>query len=176
LKALRPHQPTTRGIFGFSLVALCVSLALIALVATLAIPAFFERSEITLENAAELLASDIRTAQNRAAFLNREVHVHFMDEGQGYWVDDAMNENSDLIQPSTLRNYSENAVFQGVIVENVALGTGELLSFGTRGVASAGARITLTFEGDTRVVTVKPVNGHLAIEGSTRGWVDADYQ
>ena len=175
MKAPRPHQPATSGIFGFSLVALCVSLALIALVATLAIPAFFERSEITLENAAELLASDIRSAQNRAAFLNRDVHVHFMDGGQGYWVDDAMNEDSKLILPVTRRNYSENAVFQGVLVENVALNKGQLLSFGSRGVSSTGARITISFGEDTRVVTVKPINGRLAIEGSTRGWVDVDY-
>ena len=150
-------------------------MALITLVATVAIPAFFERSEITLENAAELLASDLRAAQNRAAFLNREVHVHFLDGGRGYWIDDAMNEHSTLITPSARRHYSENAVFEGVLVGNVVLGKGQLLSFLSRGLASTGARITLTFGGDSRVVTVEPITGQLAIEGTTRDWVDADY-
>ena len=37
--------------------------------AGLAIPAYFGRSEVTLENAAILLAKDLRAAQNRSAFM-----------------------------------------------------------------------------------------------------------
>ena len=175
MKAQSAHKQVSRGLFGFTLVELSISLALIAVIATLAIPSFFGRSEITLENAAELLAMDIRSAQNRAAFLNRDVHIHFMEEGAGYWVDDAMNEESALVEHSTRRDYSENAVFEGVRVSGVILKEGTLLSFGSRGVASTTARITLSFDGESRVVTVQGVNGHLAIEGSTRGWVDSDY-
>ncbi len=160
---------------GFTLVELCISMALIAIIATLAIPSFFGRSEITLENAAELFASDLRSAQNRAAFLDREVEVHFMEDGVGYWIGDTINADSQSIEPSAWRNYSSNAVFQGVTITDFQLESGTRLSYGKRGMPTTAARITLSFKSDSRTITVAALNGKLAIEGSLTGWVDRGY-
>ena len=174
MEAFKPENTGKPGI-GFTLVELCISVALIGVIATLAIPTFFGRSEITLERAAELFASDLRLAQNRAAFLNREVEVHFLREGAGYWIGDALNAESTTIEPSAWRDYSSNAVFEGVTISDVQLENGTLFSYKRQGVVSTAARITLNFDNDTRVITVAAINGRLTIEGTTSGWVDLGY-
>ena len=59
-------------------------MAVISLVAGMAVPLYFERGEVTLENAAIQMAHDLRSAQNRAAFLGRSTSVEFLPEGAGY--------------------------------------------------------------------------------------------
>ena len=163
------------GRSAFTLVELCVSLALITLIASIAIPTFFGRADVTLDNAAELLASDLRSGQNRAAFLERAVRIHFIDEGDGYWIDDAMSATSTTVPLIANRRYSENAVFEDVQIQSVTFEKGERLNFGVRGIASTSTRITLALGDETRVVTVEAPSGRLTIEGTTRGWTDDGY-
>jgi Tfp pilus assembly protein FimT len=166
-----PHGP--RG--GFSLVGLALTLALVTIAAAIAIPAFFERSEVSLENAAVLLAKDLRSAQNRAAYLACEVRVNFREDGDGYWVEDLPTKSGRIGSRPVSRIYSDDAVFEGVQIESVELERGETLLYRPRGIASTAARITLSFRGDRRVVTVADDTGRLAIEGSIGDWVDRGF-
>ena len=171
---LRLHSPTLRhgsSRAGFSLTDLVVAMALIAVIATIAVPAFFNRSEVTLENAAILLARDLRTAQNRAAYIASDVYVGFDEGGDGYWISDA-EDAPEGGTPYLIRSYSENAVFEGVVISDVALGEGPYLVYGARGIARTGARITLRYQRDVRVVIVESETGRLLLAGSTSGFED----
>jgi Tfp pilus assembly protein FimT len=175
LSDLAANNVAKSGRSAFTLVELCVSLALITLIATIAIPIFFGRAKITLDNAAELLASDIRSGQNQAAFLERPVRLHFISDGEGYWIDDAISAISDSVPLIANRRYSVNAVFEDVRVKSVTYAEGDQLSFGPRGIASTSTRITLSLGEETRVVTVAAPSGGLTIEGTTRDWTDNGY-
>ena len=80
--ASHPHRS------GFTILELLIALAVIVVVATIAIPAWFGRVDVTLNNAIKLLAQDLRDAQDRAAYGRREVVVDFSDDGDGYVVQD----------------------------------------------------------------------------------------
>ena len=59
---------------GFTILELMIWLVLVSIVASFAIPAFFDRAEVTLDNACTLLLEDLRGTQNRAAY-NRAVYL-----------------------------------------------------------------------------------------------------
>jgi Tfp pilus assembly protein FimT len=151
---------------GFTLTDLVVALALVTCTAALAIPAFFNRSEVTLEAAALLLAKDLRAAQNRAAYLGYEIEVEFDEDGGGY----SMTEDRQDATPFVARRYGFDAVFRGVRILEV-LQQGELVYLPV-GFPREGAMITLTYEGDERVVMVDGGSGLLRIVGSSSGFVD----
>ena len=56
---------------GFTVLALLVVLVSLSLVAATSVRWYFSRDEVTLENAAVLLARDLRAAQHRSIFLGR---------------------------------------------------------------------------------------------------------
>ena len=70
---------------GFTIPELMIAVVAIAVVAGIAIPMHFGRSEVTLENAAILLARDLRAAQNNAAYMGRTMTISFDEEGA--WMD-----------------------------------------------------------------------------------------
>jgi len=159
---------------GFTILELLVSMVLLSLVAALAIPAYFERAEITLENACVLLAQDLRAAQNRSAYMGEPAIVVFDEEGDGYEV---RNEFGELIRnPTTLepflRRYRFDGVFQGVEIVEVAFGTDASFAYDKRGVAQESGTVVLGFRGDLRTLHVAKGSGRIEIEGSTSGWID----
>lgn len=166
---MRTHEQARRSRRGFTLTDLIVAMTLITIIASLAVPAFFNRSEVSLENAAQLLARELRIAQNEAAYLDREVRVGFYPDGDGYWIDTTLLVGG---ADTHKRRYSQNAVFEGIQITQVDLGDGQHLVFGPRGTAETGARIRLEYDGDARVVTVEDETGMLDILGSTGGFVD----
>ncbi len=167
-RILRTLHPSPRS--GFTLTDLIIALATIAIVAAFAVPAFFNRSEVTLENAAVLLVKDLRAAQNRAAYLDRDIRVRFAEDGTKYWIDDGLPGEEDFLE----RDYSVDAVFRGVRVEEIA-GAGEGLVFERRGTTPQGARITLTYEGDERIIVIEKDTGRMSIVGTTSGFADPGY-
>src|SRR5215204_5902831 len=68
----RQFRPRVRGI---GLLGVVLTLGCVALLAGLIIPAFFGRHTVTLDNAALLLARDLRAVQNRAAHTGQKTQL-----------------------------------------------------------------------------------------------------
>jgi len=160
---------------GFSLPELVISLAVIALVACIAVPMYFARSEVTLENAAVQLCRDLRAAQNRAAYLGITASVEFEDDGTGYEIVD--DEGGPIPGPhgtdEFVRRYDRDGVFEGVRIHDLELsGAPARLRYGPRGSALEGGTITIAFEDETRSVSVRRGDGLLSILDSSSDWID----
>lgn len=162
---------------GFTIVELLGALVLIAIAAAIAVPAYFGRSEITLERASILLARDLRSVQNRAAYLGETSTVSFLEEGDGYRVTDPTgviirNPSTDL---PFERRYSADGVFQGVSILDVRFGPDHAVTYDERGVPQEEGELTLSFRGDTRTLRLHGITGVVEILGTTSGWVDSGY-
>ncbi len=152
---------------GVTLVHLVLLLAVLTWAASAAIPAWFSRVDVTLENAAVLLTRDLCDARDRAAFQHREITVKFYADGDGYEVVGADGEpiEAPVGDGGFVRRYSRDAVFRGVSIESVEAGVGNALRFGPRGLALTGGRITVTFDDARRTVVLEEKTGDLTIEG-----------
>jgi hypothetical protein len=162
---------------GFSLIELFVSLAMVAIVAAFVVHEWFDRSEVTLENAAVLMARDLRSAQDRGAYFGEPVRFSFLAEGDGY---EALDETGRVIQhPRTglpfERRYSESGVFRGVFVVEVRFGADRSVDFDQDGRALESGEVTLAFGSDRRTIRLEKLSGRLTIVGSTSDWYDAGY-
>lgn len=159
---------------GFTIVELSIALLAIAVMASLAIPAWFDRGEVTLDNASRLLAQDLREAQNRAAFHRQPYAVEFFEDGGGYRVVDA--EGRPVPAPigdgPFERRYSRDATFRGVVLPRVEFGDDRTLRFDHRGFAEEGGAALLRFQDDARVVRVSPYSGLIEIQGLADPWLD----
>lgn len=159
---------------GFTLLELLIALIVIGVVASIAIPAFFERSEVTLDSACRLLAEDLRAAQNRAAFLQTEVRIQFDAEGDGYTVVD--DQGRVLASPSGpgdfVRRYSKDAVFEGVTVSHLDCGPMRRIAYDPDGRSPEGGLVVLSYSGDSRVVRVNAGDGLIDLPDVASPWAD----
>lgn len=162
---------------GFSLLGLTLWLSGLSVVAAIAVPMFFERGIVTLENGAVLLASDLRAAQNRAAYSGQILFMRFFDDGDGYEVVD--QDGAPITDPRTgrpfIRHYSIDGVFEGLRIAELSLNDGRTLVFSQTGETSSGLDCILEFEGETRQLLAERKTGIVTIEGSTSGFVDDGY-
>lgn len=162
---------------GFTILELLLLLSGLAILAAWAIPAWFDRPDVTLENASTLLAHDLRAAQNRAAYTGTPCSMVFPEDGDGYAV---LDERGDLVRnPRTelpfRRRYSFDGVFRGVRIVSVDLGPDRALDFDANGLVLDGGSITLAFNGELRKVWIDEGSGRMRIEGSSSGWTDLGY-
>jgi Tfp pilus assembly protein FimT len=135
-------------------------LLIASLTATAAIPAYFSRSEVTLDNAARLLIDDLRQAQIRAVYRNAPVDVRFDASGDGYTVVDRQRELLLSANPGTMaRRYSQDAVFEGVRLDVSQIGPSRTISFESDGTTILGGTITVGYRGDARTIAVEPQRG-----------------
>ena len=151
-----------------------IAVVAIAVVAGIAIPMHFGRSEVTLENAAILLARDLRATQNNAAYMGRTMTISFDEDGGGYRV---VDEHGKVVEhPRTgrdfVRRYQRDGVFEGVFVRLVDLGGDRALVYDERGFALESGKVELVFERDSRELFVDEHSGGVHIPGSTTGWKD----
>jgi prepilin-type N-terminal cleavage/methylation domain-containing protein len=145
---------------GFTILELLIVLAIASLAATTAIPAYFSRSEVTLDNATRLFVDDLRQAQIRAVYRNAPVEVRFEADGDGYSIIDLGTGSTATLEPiGTGRRYSQDAVFEGVHLSALDIGSARSLTFGADGTTAPGGRITVEYHGDARMVTIEPVHG-----------------
>lgn len=154
-----------------------IALALISIVAAIAIPVHFSRGDVTLENACVLMARDLRAAQNRSAYLGVASTFFFPADGTGYQVSDARGSlvrNPRTDQPFT-RDYTRDAVFEGVSVLEVRFGPDRSLQFDEQGLASESGEVVLAYRGETRILSIRELSGEVTIIGSTSGWHDDGY-
>lgn len=164
---VRTHEPRR----GFTILELVVVLAALSLIASVAIPAYFARPAVTLDNAARLLARDLRETQNRAALYEEPLYLRFAEGGTGYRVTDARGES--LVSPygagEYRRHYPVDAVFRGV--EVVSAEPRDVV-FDREGRPRVPVTVRLAYRGEERTLTMTPVSGRIAIEGLARPWRD----
>jgi type II secretory pathway pseudopilin PulG len=149
------------GSGGFTLLELVLVLGALTLVSLVSIRAFFTRSDITLENAARLLANDLRAAQTSAALTRQTMEFVIHPDGGGYHVEHG-HDGGEHLRP---RRYGEDAVFEDVRVVGIHLAHGSVLRFDERGRPSSAATITLA-HGDARLsILVDAEAGCVVVEG-----------
>lgn len=162
---------------GFSILELAVVLALITVAAAIAIPLFYGRPSVTLDNAAILLARDLRTAQNLAVHRRKGMQVEFFPDGSGYRIVD--EDGQTILNPSgageLARRYSRDAVFEGVRIRSVDLGPECAARFTPDGLSVRGGEIVLVYRDDERRLSLREGSGMVEIEGLQRSWADDGY-
>lgn len=155
---------------GFTLLELILVLTLIAITAGISVSAYFERSEITLENACVLMAKEMRTAQNRAAYLQQPVLLSLDLEGERYEVERGGQGGGDIY----VRDFGNNAVFEGVDIVDSTFDD-EVILFDKSGFVVTGGDVTLRFGSDVRIVRVESPTGRIEILNTSSGWRDAGF-
>jgi hypothetical protein len=149
-------KPTsqTKPPWGLSFFSIAMVLMGISTVAAVAIPLWFARPEITLEGAAELLVKDIQQVQEHAIILRIGSRIEFDSDGGGYQAIDATG--LALPAPMTgdpyLRDYNQDAVFEGVKIKEANFGGKRKLEFGPDGYPLHDGYVLLSFRGETRKV------------------------
>lgn len=144
---------------GISLFSILLSLCAIGLFALVAIPFYFARHDVTLDNACKLLLRDLRAAQTWASLLKAEAVFAFEADGWRATTGDgetlARHGSSDWIE----RRLSKDAVFEGVWIENIDFGGAAQVTFDERGVAGEGGRLEIVFRGERRYVSIEKGTG-----------------
>ena len=172
MPGLRPSPRDDVG--GFTLLHLLVVLVALAALAVVGIPGFFERPNVTLENGAVLLAEDLRTAQNRAAFSREPLFLRMFPDGDGYEV--MARTGKPIADPRSgrpfVRRYSVDGVFEGLRIAGYRTGPDDTLVLSPTGETSDDFEVRLEFLGDERLVRAARGTGLVTIEGSTSGFVD----
>jgi hypothetical protein len=157
-----------------SLGVLMLSLASLTVFSLIAIPAFYARPAVTLDNAAILLASDVRYAQNEAAILQVDTCLVFREDGDGYAL--LTRTGRPLPNPvgggDLVRKYSRDAIFEGVQLTSIEGLEENRLYFGANGFCLGRADIELHYEEEVRVLHVAKNSGMIEIEGLSRPWSD----
>lgn len=167
------RSPSSRG---FTIVELLLVLLVLSLCAATCVRWYFSYSEVTLENAAILLARDLRAAQHRSIFLGEPSRFLFLPDGAGYAVTDslgALTHNPQTDEPF-VRSYPDDGVFVGVRVLAVEAGADKTLDIDRRGMLLEDLSVTLGFGDDRRTVVLDHKRGEISVVGSSSGWADRD--
>jgi len=157
---------------GIDLGGVIASLAAVALLAGLVIPAFFGRGAVTLDNAAVLLARDLRSAQNRAAHLGQPTSMRF--DAHGWWALDARGAPLERFSSNERieRRLDVDAVFEGVQLEEIEFGPEAEVHFDPSGRPDRGGTLQVVYEGERRTLRLSPTDGRITIDRLEREWID----
>lgn len=161
--------PRSRGV---SLGGVIASLSVVALLAGLTIPTFFARHAVTLDNAAILLARDLRTVQNRAAHLGQATSLRF--DLHGWRAFDAAGRPLTRFSTGEAieRRLDADAVFEGVTVQSLEFGEDAELHFDAHGRLDRGGSLEVVYRGQRRQVRVREGDARVLIDGLERPWND----
>lgn len=159
---------------GFTIVHMALMLAAGAATASVAIPAWFSRVPVTLDNATLLLARDLREVQNRAAFQRRPLQVVFLEDGRGYEVLDGGGRpvRARIGRGRYRRTYDRDAVFRGVTVAGVEARNTDRIVYGPAGALLDTVAVCLAFRGSERTIRLERGSGRISIDGMEREWLD----
>ncbi|MBK7642789.1 MAG: prepilin-type N-terminal cleavage/methylation domain-containing protein [Planctomycetes bacterium] len=161
---------------GFTLLELILSLAVIAVVASYSISAFFGQSDMTLHNALRLLSEDIHEMQARSSSLGVPVDIVFEPSGLGYHAEDRTPPDPvrARVIPLASRDYSSDAVFEGVRILHLDLQGADRISFDAEGHSLVTGTIVLGFHEESRVLQLRSDRGFTYLPDSPthRGWLD----
>jgi len=164
----------TKGGLGISILLISLSLAFFTVLSTLAIPMFYERPVVTLDNASTLMASDLRYAQNEAAISGLGTSVHFDVAGDGYRVEyESCSPVANPIGGGPLqREFSIDAIFEGVSMQPVEGTTFDPVHFDANGFCLDSGAYRIDYRGEHRIVRLEAGSGLIQIDGLTNGWRD----
>lgn len=159
---------------GFTLLELLAVLLILSLCAATTVRWYFSRAEVTLENAAVLLARDLRAAQHRSIFLDVPGRFVFLPEGEGYAVTDMTGAvaHHPLTDEAFARVYPDDGVFVGVRVVEAIAGEDRTLDIDRRGLALEDLSVTLAFGREQRTVLLERKSGKITLVGCVRPWAD----
>lgn len=168
--------PTAARRRGFSIFELLLVLLVLSLLAATTIRYYFSRADVTLENAAILLARDLRAAQHRSVFLEELSLFTFNAAGDGYSVTDERGVPAKNPQTGQAfeRLYPDDGVFHGVAIVAAVAGTDRTLVIDAHGMPDENLEVTLVYHEERRTVLMERGTGHITIGGSTSGWTDLD--
>jgi hypothetical protein len=161
-----PRSAGRRASSGLSIVGVLACLCAIGILAMFAIPAFFSRASVTLHNAARLLARDLRSAQNAAAYARTEALVQLDADG---WraVDASGAAMLTLGEGHPIeRRFSRDAVFEGVSIESVDCGPDRAIGIDRHGVIVEPAALTLRIGGEVLALRLDRHSGQLVAADS----------
>jgi hypothetical protein len=159
LPSLRRRHPRR----GVSLLTILVSLALVAAVAMVAIPAYFGSAEVTLDAAVRLLDRDVRALQNRAAVSRSAGRLVFDADGWQALALDGNTLTSVADNAPIVRRFSRDGVFEGVTIEAIDCEGDAQLEVNERGLTAETGRLTLRFGDGWRLVEIESGAGHLVV-------------
>lgn len=151
---------------GFTILELLILMVVIGVAASVGIPSYFGRPEVTLESAADLLANDLRELGGRAAVYREELSLRFDEDGAGYSATDWSGQL--LVSPygagPYVRRYDSDAVFRGVTIEALEPEAPRSVTFDATGTASHSIAVTVGYGGETRVVSLAARTGLVTID------------
>lgn len=158
-------RPRLRSRAGFGLLAVLLLLLAIAVAASVAIPWFFGRAEVTLDNAAQLLSRDIRSAQNRSLWMTADTLILFDADGGGYRIIDREGRMVERLGAlgDLEQRYDEGGVFEGVRLTRVDCGPDRALTFDGAKREWEGGEIEISFRGESRLIRVQQRTGQVNI-------------
>lgn len=150
---------------AFTILELLLVLAVVTFTAAISIWAYFSRPEVTLDNAANLLARDMRIAQNRALLLRHPVYLVFYKEGDGYRVVDDLNETTFVRQgfERIERRFSRDAIFEGVRILHDGLASNDCIAFPSDGSQMPSGRLMLSYGNETRTLEIEGGTGRILL-------------
>lgn len=149
---------------GVSLLFVLVALLVIGVVAVVAIPGYFDRHDVTLDNACRLLSRDLRSLQNRAALNKTPVRLAFDSDG---WcaLDSSGQPVGGVGETHPIhRRFAGEGVFVGVVVERFDVGDDEVLTIDPRGLVTEHGSVELSFRGERRRLRIHRGSGEIAVE------------
>ncbi len=133
-----------------SILHLVLVLMTVSILACAAILRWFDQAEVTLNRAVDMLGRDLHYVQCRALLENRELHVIFFEDGNGYEVLHANGQPvvSPMGAESFQRRYNADAVFAGVEVQSLDLKGSHRLICTPNGFTPDTGSISLSFDGE----------------------------
>ena len=155
------RHPSRRA--GISLLVILFWLCAVAVVSLLAIPRFFDKPEVTLWHAVELMASDLRSTQNRAAF--RRVEARFEFSPNGWRAVDAEGRPFSAVPGELPIERSFGGIFEGVAITRIDFGDDDSVVFDAQGRASEAGTVDVTFRGVTHTLELEAISGLSTIHG-----------
>jgi len=135
---------------GYTLVELCIVLALLAIMSTLAIPAWKNySSNINLKTAAREVMSDLLNARQRAIEENINTYrLTFNVAGNNYTL--SRTDTGITYWTKPLTSYGN-----GISIQSVNFNNGSTVSFQRRGTVTMGNLVLTNLIGSTATITVQ---------------------
>lgn len=144
---------------GFSLIELIITVSILGIMAVATIPfAFEEMGKSNLEQAARILAGDIRYGESKAlAEQSSTFKIHFISADNEYWK---------YFDKNNPNRFERIVLPEGITMSSAVFGSNiPKVYFNARGSVTMGGSISLTdSHGNWTFVRVSPVTGRVRVE------------